>query len=199
MQKELWQKVHRDADRVDLHAARIVGYGGCSPIAYYDAARKLPNYDHRKYERAVEELTSYGQRIVPVPRLVFTRQARKIVRPILGPPPEDPEYRVWWRRRHVSVLAMREDGQEVLWADEPPAPLQTKKEPEKPKKKPTGKAPPKEPAKKRAKNRANAPARMLGHFSGFGEGFQEERIRRPVAEIWQSCRQRNIENKLEIV
>ena len=138
-----------DADRVYLHAARIVGYGGCSPIAYFDAAKKLPNYDKRKFERAMEELTSWKARQPPTLRLELTAQARKIVRPILGPPPEDPEYRVWWRRRHVSVLAMREEGRKVEWAEEPPVPLA---EPKKaPPKKPASKAAPKKPAKKRAR------------------------------------------------
>ena len=119
------------ADRVHLHAARIIGYAGCSPTAYYDAAKLLPNYEQRKYEAALCDLTSYHKRSGSDPRYEFTAETRKAVRALLGPPPESPEYESYWARE-VFQPGMTE-----------PYIPKAKVEPAEPTKKPTKKATPK--------------------------------------------------------
>ena len=54
-----------------------------------------------------------------------------MLRVILGPAPDSPEYADWWRNRLVSVRMMREAGRTVLWAEEPPVPI-SGEEPKKP-------------------------------------------------------------------
>ena len=98
MKKELWRLIYMSADRVHLHPARIIGYAGCSPLAYYDAAKLLPDYDQRKFQLAMEDLTSYHKRSGSAPRYEFTAEARKVVRALLGPPPDSPEFEQYWSR-----------------------------------------------------------------------------------------------------
>ena len=99
MKKELWRLIYMSADRVHLHAARIIGYAGASPFQFWDAAKLLPNYDMRKFEDAMCDLTSYHKRNGPDPRYEFTAEARKAVRALLGPPPESPEYEAYWSKQ----------------------------------------------------------------------------------------------------
>ena len=96
MKKELWRSIYMESDRVYLHAARIIGYAGCTPFEFYDAAKLLPNYDQRKYQLAMEDLTSYHKRTGADPRYEFNAEARKAVRALLGPTPESPEYSAYW-------------------------------------------------------------------------------------------------------
>jgi hypothetical protein len=98
MKKELWRAIYMGSDRVYLHAARIIGYRGCSPCEFYDAAKLLPNYDQRKFERAMEDLTIWKARQPPTLRYEFTAEARKVVKALLGPPPESPEFSEYWSR-----------------------------------------------------------------------------------------------------
>ena len=98
MKKELWRLIYMSGDRVHLHAARIIGYGGCSPFAFWDLAKLLPTYDKRTFEVAMEDLTSYHKRAGSDPRYEFNAEARKAVRALLGPPPDDPGYDAYWAR-----------------------------------------------------------------------------------------------------
>src|SRR5450631_3628682 len=97
MKKELWRLIYM-GDGVHLHAARIIGYAGCTPFAFYDAAKQLPNYDQRKFQLAMEDLTSYHKRTGSDPRYEFNAEAHKAVRALLGPPPDDPTYEAYWSR-----------------------------------------------------------------------------------------------------
>ena len=97
MKRELWRLIYM-GDGVHLHAARIIGYAGCTPFAFYDAAKLLPNYDQRRFQHAMEDLTSYHKRAGSDPRYEFNAEARKAVRALLGPPPEDPGFEAYWAR-----------------------------------------------------------------------------------------------------
>ena len=95
MKKELWRLIYM-GDGVHLHAARIIGYAGCTPFAFYDAAKLLPIYDQRKFQIAMEDLTSYHKRTGSDPRYELNAEARKAVKALLGPPPESPEFAEYW-------------------------------------------------------------------------------------------------------
>ena len=97
MKKELWRLIYV-RDSAHLHAARIIGYAGCTPFAFWDAAKLLPHYDQRKFNDAMLDLTRYHKREGSDPRYELTAEARKAVRALLGPPPEDPSYAAYWSR-----------------------------------------------------------------------------------------------------
>lgn len=129
--KSLHDKCYLDPrGRVYLHAGCIIGHLGCSPFEFFDAAKKLPDYDQYLYENAVRDLTVYAKREASPPRYELTVQAQKVLRVILGPPPDHLEYVKWWHGRLVSVQADRERGLPVEWATEPPVPLPGEKEEE---------------------------------------------------------------------
>lgn len=79
-------------------AARILGYAGRRPIEFHDIARSLPGYDRIDYERAVRDLTDWRKREAPTPRYELSDEARKAVRLLLGPRPEDPAFADYWSR-----------------------------------------------------------------------------------------------------
>ena len=139
MKKELWRLIYM-GDGSHLHAARIIGYAGCSPFEFYDAAKLLPNYDQRRFDAAMRDLTRYHKREGSNPRYEFTVEARKAVRALLGPTPEDPEFAIYWSRE-VHQPGMKEPFVPKAAQEQKPA--------EEPKKKPTRKPAPKkaEPAK----------------------------------------------------
>jgi hypothetical protein len=137
-ERPLWEKVWIGPhSKVYLHAGKIIGHLGCSGFEFYDAAKLLPNYDKLKYENAVRDLTVYAKR--EQGQYELHANAKKILRIIIGPAPDDPEYAAWWRCRLISVRQMREQGQLVEWAEEPPVPLPEQKPVEEPSKKPTRK------------------------------------------------------------
>jgi hypothetical protein len=118
----LWEKVWLGRwSRTYLNAGKIIGHLGCSASAFFDAAKLLPDYDKYRYENAVRDLTAYAKR--EQGRYELHASAKKILRVILGPAPEDPEYATWWRGRLISVEQMKRDGQPVEWAEAPPVPL----------------------------------------------------------------------------
>jgi len=128
-EQPLWWKVYCSDDRyVYLNAGKIIGHLGCSPFDFFDAAKKLPDYNQHRYECAVCDLTLYGPREASPPRYELTVTARELLRVILGPTPDDPEYRRWWELRLISVKLAREKGTPILWAEEPPVPLEPSKE-----------------------------------------------------------------------
>jgi hypothetical protein len=143
-EQPLWWKLYMREDGVYAAAARIIGYLGCSPFEFYDAAKLLPNYDKYKFENAVRDLTVYTMREGPNPRYELHKTARKACRVIFGCPPEDPDYKRWWESRLISVRMMREAGEAVTHAAEPPVPFDPTPEPSK-----NGKAKPKKQAKPR--------------------------------------------------
>lgn len=152
--KPLWWKCYvGQHQKVYIMAGKIIGHLGIGGFAFYDAAKLLPCYDKLRFENAVRDLCVYSKR--EQGQYELTPQAKKVLRIIIGPAPDDPEYRRWWELRMISVRQMKEQGQPVEWAESPPVPIpglteeQPKKEPEvteKPAKKPR-KAPEKKPAK----------------------------------------------------
>jgi hypothetical protein len=101
-EQPLWEKVWLRDDGIHLRAGKIIGHLGCSPSAFFDAAKKLPNYDKWKFECAVRDLTVFSKRDSPDPRYELTAQARKVLRPVIGPHPDADDYVSWWRGRLVS-------------------------------------------------------------------------------------------------
>jgi len=127
-------------DLTFFNAGKIIGHLGCNPFDFFDAAKRLPDYNQYRYENAVRDLTVYARRETSPPRYELTDHARKVLRIIIGPAPDDPEYRRWWEGRLVSVRLAGEQEQPVEWAEEPPVPLEPAKE-----------DPPAEPPPKKAK------------------------------------------------
>ena len=118
----LWEKVYLGRyGRVYINAGKIIGHLGCGAFAFFDAVKLLPDYDKYRYENAVRDLTVYAKREQGQYELHAT--ARKILRVILGPAPDDPGYAAWWRGRLISVEQMKRDGLPVEWAEAPPVPL----------------------------------------------------------------------------
>jgi hypothetical protein len=118
----LWERVWLEKHScVHLNAGKIIGHLGCGAFAFWDAAKLLPNFDKYRYENAVRDLTVYAKR--EQGQYELTATAKKILRTILGPAPDDPEYVRWWRGRLISVEQMKRDGQRVEWAEAPPVPL----------------------------------------------------------------------------
>ena len=115
-----------------ISAAKIISHLGCSAFAFFDAAKLLPDYDKHRYECAARDLTVWVKR--EQGEYELHASAKKVLRPILGPAPDDPDYVAWWRARLVSVEQMRRDGQPVEWAEAPPVPLPPEKEAAKAKK-----------------------------------------------------------------
>jgi hypothetical protein len=145
----LWEKVYLGRwSKVYLNAGKVIGHLGCSAFAFFDAAKLLPDYDKLRYENAVRDLAVWEKRERGEYELHKT--AKKVLRTILGPAPDDPEYRRWWELRLISVRQMREAGQEVEWAEALPALLEPQDAPEAPEKKP---ARPKKPAAKKARKK----------------------------------------------
>lgn len=139
-EKPLWERVWLGPhSKVYMSAGKIIGHLGCTPAQFLEAARKLPGYEQYRYENAVRDLTVYATR--EQGRYELHAGAKKILRIIIGPSPDDPEYVKWWRGRLISVRQMKEAGQPVEWAESPPVPLPDEKPAEEPptKKKPTRK------------------------------------------------------------
>ena len=123
-EKPLWWKCYLGTHHsVYLHAGKIIGHLGIDPFGYYDAAKLLPDYDKLRYENAMRDLTVYSARETSPPHYVLHAQAKKVLRVILGPAPDDPGYAAWWRGRLASVRLAREEGTEPEFAVEPPVPL----------------------------------------------------------------------------
>jgi hypothetical protein len=70
-------------------AARIIGYAGCSPFEFWDAAKKL-GIPQEQLQDAVYDLTRTDRREASPPRYEFTTPARALMFQLLGPPPEHP-------------------------------------------------------------------------------------------------------------
>jgi hypothetical protein len=118
----LWEQVYLGRyGRVYINAGKLIGHLGCSAFAFFDAAKLLPDYDKFRYENAVRDLTVYAKR--EQGQYELHASAKKILRIVLGPAPDDPEYAPWWRGRLISVEQMKRDGQPVEWAETPPVPL----------------------------------------------------------------------------
>jgi hypothetical protein len=144
-EKPLWEKVYlSDRGPVYQNAGKIIGHLGCSAVEFFDRAKKLPGYDKLWYENAARDLTVYEKR--EKGQYELHAAAKRVLRVLLGPAPDDPEYATWWRLRLVSVEQMKRDGLPVLWAEAPPVPLPD----EKPKAPATKAAPKKSPRKKKA-------------------------------------------------
>lgn len=86
-------------DPVYTAAARLIGYGGCSPFEFFDAAKLLPIYDERKFRTAMFDLTRTDRREASPPRYEFNHDARKACWMLLGPPPEHPLFKEFEEQR----------------------------------------------------------------------------------------------------
>lgn len=75
--------------RVYQHTGHLVGNG----FSFWDRAKLLPCYDKLRFENALREMTFWEKR----ERGEYERmvQARKVLRIIIGPAPDDPEYVAW--------------------------------------------------------------------------------------------------------
>ena len=152
-ERPLWMKLYCDEDKVFLMAARIIGYGSRSPTEFYDIARTLPNWDAWRYEQAVLALTDWKKREAPTLRYELTAHARKCVRVLLGPAPDDPEFAGYWSRE-VFQPGMTAPWKPGMKPGETEAWYTEAEE------KPAGKAPKKVPApKERRKPPAKKPSR----------------------------------------
>jgi hypothetical protein len=130
----LWEKVYlRRSGRVYRDAGKIIGHLGCGGMEFFDKAKLLPRYDKFSFENAVRDLTVYTKREKGEYELHAT--AKKILKVILGPSPDSPDYASWWKSRLISVEQMKDAGQPVEWAKSPPVPLEPEVK-EEPKKKP---------------------------------------------------------------
>jgi hypothetical protein len=76
-------------------AARIIGYHGCSPFEFWDAAKRLPCYDQSRFQTAMLDLTRADRREASPPRYELTGPARDACWMLLGPPPEKADQ--FWR------------------------------------------------------------------------------------------------------
>jgi hypothetical protein len=122
-EKPLWERVWLGPfSKVYLTAGKIIGHLGCSPADFLAAAKELPGYEQFRYENVARDLTVWEKR-EQQGRYELHATAKKVLRVLLGPAPDDPEYVKWWRGRLVSVEQMRRDGQAVDWAEAPPVPL----------------------------------------------------------------------------
>lgn len=130
-EKPLWERVWLGPhSKAYLHAGRIIGHRTVNAFAFYDEAKKLPFYDKLRFENAVRELTVWEPR--ERGEYVLHAQAKRVLRIIIGPAPDDPEYVAWWRGRLVSVRLARSEGTEPEFAVEPPVPLPEEKPAEPP-------------------------------------------------------------------
>jgi hypothetical protein len=160
-EKPLWQKVFLAGDRIYLHAGRIIGHLGCSPFAFYDAAKQPPDYVQYRYENAVRDLTVYALREGSNPRYELTAAAKKVLRIILGPAPDDSEYASRWQSRLISVKQMRDEGKEPESAAEPPVPIEPAVEPAK-EEQPAAAPKPKQSGRRRRRDRDARPQHDAG-------------------------------------
>ena len=134
----LWQKVYMGRwGQVYIDAGRIIGHLGCSATAFFEAAKLLPGYEKFRFENAVRDLCVYAKR--EKGEYELHAAARKVLRVVLGPPPDDANYDSWWRARLISVQEMKEQGQSVEWAEVPPVPLEPLEEKPKAKRSPAAK------------------------------------------------------------
>jgi hypothetical protein len=72
-------------------AARIIGYDGCAPFDFWDAAKKL-GIPQQKLFDAVYELTRTDRREASPPRYELREDVKQLCWQLLGPPPGHPEY-----------------------------------------------------------------------------------------------------------
>src|SRR4051812_4963937 len=147
-EKPLWERVWLGPfSRVYLNVGKLVGHLGSGGFAFWDAAKLLPGYDKLRYDNALRDLTIYEKR--ERGEYELHASAKKILRVILGPAPDDPEYVSWWRGRLISVEQMRRDGEAGEWGGAPPLPPPAgKPAPEKPAEEPVKKKPARKPQKK---------------------------------------------------
>lgn len=121
--KPLWELLYMSDDKVYLRAAVIIGHLGIAPFDFFDRVKKLPGYSQYRYENAVRDMTVHAKLEGSPPWYELTGEAKKAARILIGPAPDAPDYVSWWVGRMISVRQMREQGQTVEWATEPPVPL----------------------------------------------------------------------------
>ena len=112
-----------------VNAGKIIGYLGRNAMAFYDEAKKMPDYDKYKYETAVRDLCVYTKR--EQGQYELTSVAKKVLKVVLGPAPDAPDYRRYWESRFISLKDMKERGLTPMAAEVPPVPLDPPEIPEK--------------------------------------------------------------------
>jgi hypothetical protein len=141
-QRPLWWRCYVGPhSRIYLQCGHVIHHTGCGISEFWDKVKKL-NFEKYRVESVVNELTRFDFRQPPALRLELTATAKKVLRTILGPAPDDPDYSHWWELRLISVEQMKKEGQAVEFAACPPVPL-------KPQKKPAPKEPKKAPRKRK--------------------------------------------------
>lgn len=129
IEKPLWEKCYLSPHgSVYLNAGSIIHHAGTTGFAFYDKAKLLPDWNKLLYENAVRDLTVFAPR--ERGEYVLHATAKKVLRIVLGPAPDAPDYRSWWEARLVSVEMLRKEGKTVLWAAEPPVPIAPTAEPQ---------------------------------------------------------------------
>jgi hypothetical protein len=59
----LWENVYLGRwGRLYINAGKIIGHLGCGALAFFDAAKLLPDFDKYRYETAVRDLTVWARR-----------------------------------------------------------------------------------------------------------------------------------------
>jgi hypothetical protein len=118
----LWEKVYLGRwSKTYINPGKVIGHLGCRAMAFFDEEKKLPGYDKHRYECAVRDLTVWSKREQGEYELTAT--AKKVLRVIIGPAPDVPDYASWWMGRLISVEQTKREGQPVEWAEAPPVPL----------------------------------------------------------------------------
>ena len=121
-ERELWEKVYTGPHgNTYIAVGRIIAHRVLGAFEFWDLAKLEPGYDKLRFDDALRDLTVWEKRERGSYELL--PRAKKVLRIIIGPAPDDAEYGPWWKSRLVSVAKMRDEGQEVRWADNPPVPL----------------------------------------------------------------------------
>jgi hypothetical protein len=76
-------------ERPLYEAARLIGYAGCEPSAFWEQAKQL-DISQEKLLNAVYHLTRADRREAPMPRYELRADVRQKCFQLLGPAPEHP-------------------------------------------------------------------------------------------------------------
>jgi hypothetical protein len=121
-ERPLWERLYLADDPTYRDVAVLIGHAGISRKDFWHRAAKAPGFSKWKYETAVGHLTGLRPDAEDNDVYQLTGGARAACRLLLGPPPDDPEYRRWWGARLVSVREMQAAGVEPTHAAAPPVP-----------------------------------------------------------------------------
>jgi hypothetical protein len=78
------------SDPAYIQTAHIIGYGGCGPFEFWDAAKHLPCDHQGEFRDAMFDLTRTDRREASPPRYELREDVKKLCWQLLGPPPGHP-------------------------------------------------------------------------------------------------------------